>query len=231
MGTTGATGPDGATGASGIQGQPGSTGATGPQGIPGYASDFGGTGATGATGATGPQGDIGATGATGSTGATGYIGGTGATGATGATGYIGSSGATGATGPIGATGAYGIAGGYIFTQASPSTTWSIPHNLGYRYVQVEPVDSSNKSFVGRYDYPDINFVDTNNVTLTFSTAVSGYANVSSGGGAQGPQGATGAYAYTPTTSSFWAGTPPTTIQDALDRIVNQIYSLNGNNPI
>jgi hypothetical protein len=195
---------------------------------------MGATGATGDQGSTGSTGYIGTTGSTGATGATGYIGATGSTGATGYIGTTGATGATGATGPIGATGAtgaYGVAGGYVFAQSTPSTTWNVPHNLGYRYVQVEPIDSSNNSFVGRYDYPTINFVDTNNLTLTFSTAVSGYANISSGGGQQGPQGATGAYTYTPTTSSYWAGTPPTNIQDALDRIVNQIYSLNGNNPI
>jgi hypothetical protein len=205
LGATGPLGPAGATGATGRDGVAAMQGGTGASGATGI---FGASGATGATGigATGATGNIGATGSTGATGlyvtsatisgtnlviylndsssitAGSVIGSTGATGATGATGYIGAT---------GATGAYGVAGGYVFIQSTTTATWNIPHNLGYRYVQVEPVDSSNNSFVGRYDYPTINFVDSNNLTLTFSTAQSGYANVSSGGGQQGPQGATG----------------------------------------
>jgi hypothetical protein len=211
----------GATGATGYIGSTGSTGATGATGATGlYVTTATVTGNDLIISLNnGSSINAGAVlGATGSTGATGFIGSTGSTGATGATGLhvtsanvsgtnliIGLSnsstidagavlGATGATGPIGATGAtgaYGVAGGYVHIQSSPSSVWTIPHNLGYRYVQVEPVDSSSNSFVGRYDYPVINFVDTNNLTLTFTSAVSGYANVSSGGGVQGPQGSTG----------------------------------------
>jgi hypothetical protein len=96
-----------------------------------------------------------------------------------------------AGGPIGATGATGvtaIAGAFVYTQASPSTTWTINHNLGYRYVNVEPVDSANVSFVGRYDYPTVDFTDYNTVTLTFSSPQSGYCAVTSGGGQVGPTG-------------------------------------------
>ena len=131
----------------------------------------------------------------------------------------------------------------MFIQSTPATTWNIPHNLGYRYVQVEPIDSSNNSFVGRYDYPTINFVDSNNLTLTFSTAQSGYANVSSGGGQQGPQGATGSVgpqgatgavisgasgiSYTPNNPTVWSGTPPNNVQDAIDRIAYALYLSSG----
>jgi hypothetical protein len=70
----------------------------------------------------------------------------------------------------------------------------VNHNLGSRYVNVEPVDSANVSFVGRYDYPEIDFVDANTLTLTFTTAQYGWAAISAGGpsGATGPTGATGA---------------------------------------
>ena len=56
------------------------------------------------------------------------------------------------------------------------------------------IDSSNQSFQGRYDFPAVNFVDANNLTLTFTSAQSGYAAISSGGGqngATGVQGSTG----------------------------------------
>jgi hypothetical protein len=104
-------------------------------------------------------------------------------------------GATGLTGATGATGPSGPPGGtWLHTQATPSTVWTVNHNLGSRYVNVEPVDSANVSFVGRYDYPEIDFVDANTLTLTFTTAQYGWAAISAGGpsGATGPTGATGA---------------------------------------
>ena len=67
-------------------------------------------------------------------------------------------GQTGATGPQGATGPTG--GVFIFTQSTPATVWNITHNLGERYVNVEPIDSDNETFVGRYDYPTIEFLDS-----------------------------------------------------------------------
>jgi len=159
-GSQGATGPAGATGA-------GSTGATGVQG------------ATGIQGATGPQGSTGATGIQGPTGSTGPIG------STGATGIAGPTGPTGATGLQGATGATGTI--YVHTQNFASLVWTVNHNLNNRYVNVEPIDATGNSFVGRYDYPTISFTNANSLTLTFTSAQTGYAAVSAGG----PQGATG----------------------------------------
>lgn len=58
---------------------------------------------------------------------------------------------------------------YIFNQATPSSVWTINHNLnGYPALTV--FDSANSECVGT-----INYVDTNNLTLTFSTAFSGTA--------------------------------------------------------
>lgn len=127
-------------------------------------------------------GQLGATGATGA----------GGVGATGATGTAGSIGATGATGPAGASGPSGSS--YVHTQAAPATVWTVNHNLNNQYVNVEPVDSTGNSFVGRYDYPTINFVNSNTLTLTFTSGQTGYAAVSSGGslGATGATGAIGA---------------------------------------
>lgn len=163
-GSTGIAGPTGATGASGPAGTPGATGPTGPQG------------------ATGPSG--------GPTGATGL---TGPTGATGATGVAGTDGATGATGPQGATGPAGLGATYVHTQSSPSTTWTVAHNLNNQYVNVEPIDATGNSFVGRYDYPTITFTNANLLVLTFASAQTGYAAVSAGGsvGATGPAGPAG----------------------------------------
>jgi hypothetical protein len=193
----GAVGPQGSTGATGATGVAGIV--EGPTAPPDttvlwYDTSTPGIDGVGATGATGIQGATGsgATGATGVQGATGL----GATGVQGATGVVGPTGATGvgATGITGPTGATGPAGStYLHTQASASTTWTVNHNLDDKYVNVEPVDSANVSYVGRYDYPTITFVDNNNLTLTFTTAVAGYAAISSGGsiGATGITGATG----------------------------------------
>jgi hypothetical protein len=84
-----------------------------------------------------------------------------------------------------------IGGAYVHTQSSAATTWTVVHNLNSQYVNIEPVNSTNQSFVGRYDYPTIAFTNANAVTLTFSSAQSGYAAVTSGGGQLGSTGATG----------------------------------------
>lgn len=114
----------------------------------------------------------------------------GPTGATGPAGF-GATGATGLTGATGATGPVAIAGAFIYEQTTPSNVWVIPHNLGYQYVNVEPIDSTGNSFVGRYDYPVIQFTSNNVTTLTFNSAITGYAAITSGGGQQGSTGATG----------------------------------------
>ena len=103
----------------------------------------------------------------------------------------GAAGSQGPTGPTGATGVAVVAGAYVHTQSSASTTWTINHNLGYQYVNVEPIDSTGNSYVGRYDYPTVTFTNTNTTTLTFASAVSGWCAVTSGGGQVGPSGATG----------------------------------------
>jgi hypothetical protein len=148
-------------------------------------------GAVGTPGATGSTGPIGATGPQGSTGATGPAGTIGIDGATGATGPAGATGVQGTTGPIGATGLTAIGGAYVHTQSAASTTWTVVHNLDSQYVNVEPIDSANQSYVGRYDYPTVNFTNANAVTLTFTSAVTGWAAVTSGGGAVGSTGVVG----------------------------------------
>jgi hypothetical protein len=58
---------------------------------------------------------------------------------------------------------------YTHNQGSPSSTWNIEHNLGKK-PSVTIVDSAENYVVGEIEY-----VDSNNVTLSFSSAFSGKA--------------------------------------------------------
>ena len=82
-----------------------------------------------------------------------------------------------------------VPGAYVYTQSSPATTWVVNHNLGVQFLNVEVIDSTGNSYDGRYNYPTVTFNNNSTLTITFSSAQSGYAAVTSGGGAQGPQGA------------------------------------------
>jgi len=72
-------------------------------------------------------------------------------------------------------------GYYLFTQSSASTTWTVVHNLNRQYVTVEPIDSNGNSYTGRYDFPTINYTNANALTITFQSAVAGWAAVVGGG--------------------------------------------------
>ena len=72
-------------------------------------------------------------------------------------------------------------GYYLHTQVSASSTWTVTHNLNRQYVTVEPIDSSGNSYTGRYDYPTISYTNANAFTMTFISAVAGYAAVTGGG--------------------------------------------------
>lgn len=66
----------------------------------------------------------------------------------------------------------GIQGGdahYTHTQSTPSSTWSIEHNLGKK-ASVTVVDSADSVVYG-----DIEYTDLNNLTITFNGAFSGKA--------------------------------------------------------
>ena len=58
---------------------------------------------------------------------------------------------------------------YEHEQLSPQSTWNIAHNLG-KFPSVSIVDSGGSIVVG-----DIEYIDTNNLTITFSSAFSGKA--------------------------------------------------------
>ena len=87
-------------------------------------------------------------------------------------------GATGPVGPAGPVGPQGVQGppgptlAYTHTQNTPSTTWNIAHNLGI-FPQVSVVEFGGANIVG-----DVTYLDTNNIRVTFTAAVSGRAYLS-----------------------------------------------------
>jgi hypothetical protein len=73
----------------------------------------------------------------------------------------------GLVGPVGPPG-----GNYRHVQVSPATDWDVVHNLGFRpSVSVE--DSAGTVVEG-----DVIHVDANHLTISFSVALGGYANLS-----------------------------------------------------
>lgn len=58
---------------------------------------------------------------------------------------------------------------YVHEQSTSSATWVINHNLG-KYPSITIIDSDGSEVFGEIEY-----VDTNNVTLTFSDAFTGKA--------------------------------------------------------
>jgi hypothetical protein len=59
--------------------------------------------------------------------------------------------------------------GYVFTQSTPETVWTINHDLG-KYPAVSIVDSANDEVMG-----EVKYNSTSQVVLTFSAAFSGKA--------------------------------------------------------
>lgn len=58
---------------------------------------------------------------------------------------------------------------FVFTQAVPSATWSIQHNLN-KFPSVTSVNNSNIKMFG-----EVTYVDQNNLTINFSAGFSGKA--------------------------------------------------------
>lgn len=71
------------------------------------------------------------------------------------------------------TSSYAASVGINFVQSSPSSTWTINHNLNNKYPLVQTYDSSDAVIIPA----TIVGTSTNTVTVTFSTAISGYARV------------------------------------------------------
>jgi hypothetical protein len=97
----------------------------------------------------------------------------GAQGIQGPQGPTGPTGAQGAKGDTGSQGAQGIsdlqAFSYTFEKQTPSNTWNITHNLGYRPAVFM------KDYGGNNLECDILHNTVNDLTLTFLTAETGYA--------------------------------------------------------
>ena len=91
------------------------------------------------------------------------------------------------------TGGSSNGGYYLHTQTIASTTWNVVHNLDRQYVAVEPVDSTGNSYTGRYDFPVINYINANALSMTWSSATNGYAAVVGGGTSSNGGGGNGNY--------------------------------------
>ena len=62
-------------------------------------------------------------------------------------------------------------GGYVFTQSTPSTTWTINHNLGFR-PSVELLDTGSQEIDGDVAHPSIN-----QTIVTLNPATAGLARL------------------------------------------------------
>jgi hypothetical protein len=69
----------------------------------------------------------------------------------------------------GGGGGGGTGDSFTFTQAVPSSSWSIPHGLG-RYPSVAVSDSTGRLIEG-----DVQYLSTNTLTIDFSGAFAGTA--------------------------------------------------------
>jgi len=71
------------------------------------------------------------------------------------------------------TASYASSVGVNFEQVTPSSTWTIVHNLNNKHPLVQIYDSSDATIIPQ----SIVGTNTNTVTITFSTAINGYARV------------------------------------------------------
>lgn len=60
---------------------------------------------------------------------------------------------------------------YVHTQSVASSVWSVAHNLG-KFPSVTVIDSGNNVVFG-----DVQFIDNNNVIITFTSSFSGKAYI------------------------------------------------------
>jgi hypothetical protein len=72
----------------------------------------------------------------------------------------------GAQGPQGPAGA-----GFLFTQGSPSTTWLINHNLGFKPV-VQMFDAGSQEIEGLISHPSLN-----TTSILFAVPIAGFARL------------------------------------------------------
>lgn len=91
----------------------------------------------------------------------------------------------GPQGPVGPQGPSGSAGQNLnasnFTQSfANSNTWTVNHNLGYRYVLIQTYDTNFDEIIPQ----NIDLLDTNTAVISFPTLESGTAVATLGGALQ-----------------------------------------------
>jgi len=117
---------------------------------------------------------------------------------------------------------------YLHTQTSANTTWTISHNFDYKFVNVDVYDSNDQIVIPT----SITATDTNTITLTFGSAISGNAIVSTGGQAIDEKGKNKQHIQS-TAATNWRVThsvgeqyPSVTVYDDEDNVIQpqQIYA-------
>ena len=89
-----------------------------------------------------------------------------------------------------------VLGGYVFTQSSNASVWTVNHNLDQKYLNVEVIDDSGNTLSGTSNYPVIEFVSNTQLIATFTTPTDGFLVASAGSGTQGDTGFTGSVGFT-----------------------------------
>jgi len=74
-------------------------------------------------------------------------------------------------GPQGPAGGGGGGSAYQFTQSSPSTTWTINHNLGYKPI-VDAYDTGSQQIEALVTHPTVN-----QTLILLTTPVAGFARL------------------------------------------------------
>jgi len=65
---------------------------------------------------------------------------------------------------------------YVHTQSSPSSTWSITHNLGTLFPIVTVYDGANNVIIPQ----EITSLTTSSLSITFPLPLTGYASIAGG---------------------------------------------------
>jgi hypothetical protein len=95
-------------------------------------------------------------------------------GPAGATGSTGATGATGPQGPAGPVGSDGHSGGALYyPYPTVASVWTITHNLGFYPAGVVVEDTAGTTVVG-----DVEYIDSNTLTITFSFPFAGVVYLS-----------------------------------------------------
>jgi hypothetical protein len=110
--------------------------------------------------------------------------------------------------------------GFVYTQSSPSTTWTINHNLNTQIPHVDVYGSDYYAVIPQ----EVVATTLNTITITFPNALSGYAIVSKGSG-------TAISASFATSASFAANTPFYKIGVSGSTMYTITHSLNEEYPI